>query len=363
MQIHILAFLFFAPPFFACQQDQEKTLSTAAANIAFQSVAAGLQSPEKARTTAANIIFQSTDGGLTWEDVSAGLPQDLQAFCVYADGGKVLLGSESGLYHKTNPPMAQAWEKEAFLDERITNILPGKAGPYICSYGSGFFQEMPGTGIWKPMHTYLKDKTILTVLETPDGTLFAGCDSGLFKSADGGATWKQVFADGMVNSLVAADGVLIGGGARGLMRSTDGGEHWDSVLTEDGWTQKTEFIGGRFVAITRGIGTLKEVNEDPERMAARLRTSADGGKTWQRMDANLASVRLTSNIDESLEPVWAVNDIKQSGEYLFCSLDTGVFRSNDQGKTWRFVFPSIRKRAFTLAVSGGVIYAVIGGGC
>ena len=314
MRIHILAFLLF-----------------------FQCLAACQQGPEKVWPSATNIVFQSVDGGQTWQDVSAGLPEGLEVGSVFAGGGEVFLGSESGLYRSTNPLAAGAWEVS--LDNKITDIFPGRAGPYACSYGSGFFQEMSGTGIWVPMHNTLKDKTIHTVLEAQDSTVFVCCDSGIFKSADSGKTWKQVFAEGMVMSLVAADGVLVGGGFRGVLRSTDGGEHWDWVLTEDGAALRTGLIDGGVAVITYDGWTQQ------------LRTSADNGKTWQRIDG------------ERLPPVRFLCDIKQAGEYLFCSQDAGIFRSSDQGKTWELVFPSRGSKVFNLAVSGQLIFAVMLIGC
>ena len=354
MQIRILAFLLFFQSFAACQQDSAR--SVAAANIGFQSIASGQQSPEKARPSAANIIFQSTDGGKTWQDVSAGLPADLEVWGVFADGGEVVLGSESGLYRSSATSSAPIWGKDFFCGEKITNISSGPTGSYFCSYGSGFFREIPGTGIWMPMHNTLKDKTVRTVLETPDGALFVGCDSGIYKSADSGQTWKHVFDEGLVLNIVASGGVLIGGGMRGVLRSTDGGEHWDVVLDEDILAKKTGLIGDRFVTI---LGTEDPSKVSPEGITNRLRTSADGGKTWQRMEKALLPIESIYDMDLRLLQTRDIYDIVQAGEYLFCSFDTGIFRSSDWGKTWEPVLPSDGKKVFIMAVSGKVVYAVM----
>ncbi|MBK6932880.1 MAG: exo-alpha-sialidase, partial [Saprospirales bacterium] len=317
-----------------------------------------------------NIVFRSADGGQTWQDVSAGLPGDLQVRGVFAGGDEVLLGAESGVYRSNTAPVAPIWEKALFLNENITAIFPGRAGPYACSYWNGFFQEIL-PGIWEPVHTAMKDKMVHTVLETPDGTVFVGCDSGIFKSADGGKTWKQVFAEGMVTSLVASDDVLVGGGFRGVLRSTDGGEHWGWVLTEDGMALKTGRIGGNFVAITSGFGPPGAETTHPVGLAAnRLRSSTDGGKTWQRMDESLSAALFSPALSiKNMDARWsglprAINDIEQVGEYLFCSLEAGVFRSADQGKTWTLVLPSYDGKSFEMTKLGNVIFAVsINAGC
>jgi photosystem II stability/assembly factor-like uncharacterized protein len=359
MQIHIIAFLLFFQSFAACQQDQGNALPLAA-SIGLPSTASCQQGTEKARPTAANIIFQSTDGGQTWQDVSAGLPVDFGVGRIFADGGEVFLASESGLYHSSSATLVPKWEKEFFLNEKITDVFPGSAGPYASSYEIGFFQEMPGTDIWNPMHNALKDKRVRTILETSNGNIFVGCESGIFKSTDGGITWKHVFKEG-VNSFAASGDVLICGGYRGMLRSTDGGEHWDCVLSGAGGAYNTKLIGDRFVTITDGEESWGEVSSDG--MMNRLYASADNGKTWQRMDEGISQIRLLDEMLDVTPPTRVINDIEQAGEYLFCSLNAGIFRSSDWGKTWELVRPSNGKKMISLAVSGQVIYAVVVVGC
>jgi len=359
MQIHILAFLFFFQSFAACQQDHGNPLPLTA-SIGLQSTASGPQCAEKAQPTAANIVFQSTDGGQTWQDVSAGLPVDFGVGRIFADGSEVFLASESGLYHSSTALVAPKWEKELFLNEKISDVFPGQNGLYASSYRNGFFKGILGTGIWTPMHNALKDKTVRTVFETPNGNIFVGCESGIFKSTDGGSTWKQVFDEG-VNSFAASGDVLICGSYRGMLRSTDGGEHWDLVLTGAGGAYNTKLIGVRFVTITDGDKPWNEASSDG--MTNRLYSSADNGKTWQRMDEGIAQIRIGDEMFDFFPPTRVINDIEQAGEYLFCSLNAGIFRSSDWGKTWELVRPSNGKKMLNLAVSGKVIYAVVVVGC
>lgn len=289
------------------------------------------------------------------------MPEGSFISCIFATGDEIVLGAEDGLYRSSAAAVVPVWEKDFFCNERITSISPGRNGSYFSSYGSGIFQEMPGTGIWIPLHNNLKDKTIRTVLETPDGTLLVGCDSGIFKSADGGKTWKQVYNGGMVVNIVTSGNVLIGGGHRGVLRSTDGGEHWESVLNENIMAKNTGLIQDRFVTI---FGTEDPTKISPEGITNRLRVSPDGGKTWQRMEQVQLPVEGMYDMDERLSQTRDIYDIVQVGEYLFCSFDTGIYRSADQGKTWELVFASTEKRVLSnMTVSGNVIYAVMGGGC
>lgn len=362
--MRLLAFLLFFQGFFACQQNPEMD-RLSAADIAISSVATNRKGADNKQPAAANVVLKSMDGGQTWQDVSAGLPKDLGIGSVLANGDEVFLGTSDGLYRSSTDSNRPTWQKEVLLWSGVSNLIPGKAGPYICSVGTGSFQELPGTGVWMPMHNTLKDKTVNTILETPDGTFFVGCNSGIYKSADGRKTWKKVFEGSMVTSLVAADGVLVAGGSKGLLRSTDGGEHWSPVLTEDGSIRNTDFVDGRFVCISNNGGPWKEVEADPEGKSSKMRASSDGGKTWQRMDADLSLERFKDDMSERLAMTRGIYDIKQAGQYLFCSLDAGIFRSSDHGKTWKLVRAATGTKRFLLTVSGQVLYAVMvnGGGC
>lgn len=343
MQIHILTLLLFFQSLAACQQDQGKNQSVTA-SLAFLSTPGNQQCSQKALPTAANVVFQSVDGGQTWQDVSNGLPDNIAVGRVYADGSEIYLASEGGLYHRSTALVAPVWDKEAFLEEKITNIFPGQSGLYVSSYGNGFFKSIPTTGIWTPMHHALEDKTVRTILDAPNGAIFVGCESGIYKSADGGNSWKQVYAEVGANSLAVSGDVLICGIYGGLLRSTDGGEHWDSVLSGHGSAFGTKRIEGGFVTVTDG-GAWREGKPN------RLYTSSDNGKTWQRIDEGLPLVR-------------DIYDIAQAGKYLFCSTDAGISRSADGGKTWELVRPRAdEKEMFHLAVSGQMVFAVMVFGC
>lgn len=356
MKIHIFVFLLVMQSLGACQQGQDN-VQTLAANI----VAPSLTVAENAPPSATDIVFQSEDGGQTWQDVSAGLPKDLQPGVVFADGGEIVLSTQYGLYRSSNTSADLLWKKAFLTEDRITHIFQGSSGLYACSYGRGLFQNLPGTDIWMNLNITLKDRSVRTVLETRDRNLFVGTDNGIFKSADGGQTWKQVCEGGLVLDIVESDGVLIAGGARGVLRSTDGGEHWDVALNESILAKKTGLIGDRFFTI---LGTKDASKVNPEGITSRLRVSTDGGKTWQRMDRALGPLPCVYEMDERLSEALDIYDIVQAGEYLFCSFDTGIFRSSDYGKSWELVFPSDGKTAFRFAVSGKRIYAVKGfAGC
>lgn len=299
------------------------------------------QKNKNGTTGATNIIFKSTDNGQTWHDISEGLPANLQAESFVEKDRELYIQTGNEIYRSSQLSPALFWQKENLPDQN-SSLTPGKTGIVAYNYQHGqFLQKMNGTGLWMPMYTNLPTKQVRTIFEMASGTAFIGSDKGLFKSTDSGKTWKQVHTGGWVMKLIESDGVLLATSQGGILRSTDEGENWELVISEGGVGIAVERINGGFAAIT--YNTTSETR--------RVRTSYDGGKTWQPIDAGLpASLSIASII--------------QVGDYLFCGHPGGIFRSADKGKTWKLILPSIGTKVFNLYGSGNVIYAIPrAGGC
>jgi photosystem II stability/assembly factor-like uncharacterized protein len=292
-----------------------------------------------------NIVFRSNDGGQTWQDISEGLPENLQGDGIqrdafFANDSGLSLRAGNGIYHSKPNSTAPFWTKEIFSDKQ-GSIAPGKTGIFAYNWDGQFLQKINGTSLWSPVYTNLQENEVRTVFETSGGTVFIGSENGLFKSTNSGKTWKQVRARGWVMQLVESNGVLMARSQNGILRSTDDGENWDCMLNEGGVGNDIERIKGGFAAIV----------SNTHLMARTVRASYDGGKTWQPIDAGLpADLRIASII--------------QVGEYFFCGHPNGIYRSSDKGKTWQLLLPSIENKVFNLSVSGKVIYAIPrSGGC
>lgn len=326
----------------------------------------------------ANIIFKSTDGGKTWQDISKGLPENLQRAGIRGDGffandRGFYLRAGNGVYHSEPNSTTSFWTKEIFPGKQA-NISPGKNGIFAYNFRGQFLQKINGTSNWSPvyenfqeqavrldgtvdwMYTHFKEKFVRTVFETTGGTVFIISNNSLFRSANNGKTWKQVHVGGGPMKLVESSGVLLATYNEGILRSTDDGQNWDRVISEEGVGIAVERIDGGFAAIINNSTT--QTNS--------IHISMDSGKTWNAIGEDLLP-SWSSLLMKKMGLLQSSSDIlsiKQMDKYLLCGRSDGIFRSSDMGKTWQQLsLPPTKNYGFNLSVSGNVIYAIPYKGC
>jgi photosystem II stability/assembly factor-like uncharacterized protein len=175
-----------------------------------------------------------------------------------------------------------------------------------------------------------------------------GYGDGVYKSIDGGKSWAKVgleksehigkilFDPRDSNTVyVAAQGPLWGpGGDRGLYKTTDGGKTWKKILNiseNSGITdvvldpRNPDILLAASYQRRRHVWTL--INGGPE---SAIHRSTDAGKTWTKITAGLPKVDL-GRIGLAVAP--------SSPDVVFAWVEAadgkgGIFRSMDSGITW-----------------------------
>lgn len=327
---------------FACQEQQDAP-QPEATPASFNTIAAAQMTDSNRKPFAENVIFQSVDAGQTWLDAGAGLPKDIESGMLFTTGGELFFNTAYGLFHKDGYASTPVWQKEIFPDKRIEEIFPGKSSLYGHTAGVGFFTELQGSGIWIHVGNTLEGRSVRTLVEAPDGSVLVGSDTGIYKSTDGCKSWKQVFKGDMVTSIYHADKFLFAGGLQGLLRSASDGEHWDLIETSIGRAYHIGIIESGVTAIFEGVSPYKDSIQ--KRIKNDLLVSADGGETWTSLDASLPSDQV-------------IFGIVQSGDYLFCSLDSGIYRSGDKGSSWKLVHATKGKERFDVVASSKSVFAI-----
>ena len=275
---------------------------------------------------AAGGVFKSTDGGVTW------LP-------VFDDQPVSSIGAIAVSPKNSN----------------IVWVGTGEAAPRnSVSVGRGVFLSLDAGKTWKNVGLEKTEKIARIIIhpDNPDIVFVAALgatwgdspERGVFKTADGGRTWKKVL---YVNEKTGAADLAMdpsnpnkllvsmwehrrlpwfftsGGPGSGLFISTDGGEKWDRLTTANGLPAGDLGRGGLAFA----PGSPKIVYALLEAKKSVLLRSADGGYNFQ-------VVNDTANIDNRpfyYSRLW----VNPQNENLVYMLATQLSVSEDGGKTFR----------------------------
>jgi photosystem II stability/assembly factor-like uncharacterized protein len=172
---------------------------------------------------------------------------------------------------------------------------------------------------------------------------------GIYRSKDGGKTWENlglketqhiariiVHPDNSDVVWAAAQGPLWNkGGERGVYKTTDGGATWKRVLGNEEWTGATDLI-----IDPRDPDVLYAATWDRHRTVAALmgggpgsgiHKSTDGGETWEELTNGLPKSNM-GKIGLAISP--------QQPDVLYAAIELdrktgGVFRSADRGASWK----------------------------
>jgi photosystem II stability/assembly factor-like uncharacterized protein len=180
------------------------------------------------------------------------------------------------------------------------------------------------------------------------GGRHVGFGDGVYRSRDGGARWENVglkdsqhITEIIVNPKdpdvvwVASQGPLWSkGGERGVYKTTDGGESWKKVLGDGEWTGASALV-----IDPRDPDVLYAATWQHQRTVAAylgggpesgLHRTTDGGESWGKLTEGLPEGNM-GKIGLAISP--------QNPDVLYASIELnrregGVYRSTDRGSSW-----------------------------
>lgn len=105
----------------------------------------GKKTIEGTKSRPVNIVFRSSDGGQTWQDISEGLPENLQREGVWSRGlfandRGLYLRAGNGVYHSEPNSTNRFWTKEIFPGKQ-REITPGKNGIFAYNFRGQFLKK------------------------------------------------------------------------------------------------------------------------------------------------------------------------------------------------------------------------------
>lgn len=169
----------------------------------------------------------------------------------------------------------------------------------------------------------------LAVHPTQPRTIFAGGDTGVFVSDDGGAKWQRVASEGNVPTIWSlaidpTDPHILFAGTRpaGVYRSRDGGQRWEKLAVD---IAKECSIGTPFVTSVVVDPTDHRVVWAGVEIDGVFR-SLDGGETWTHVEAGLYDPDIHAMAVATSRPT-----------RVFASTARELFASDDMGDKWQAI--------------------------
>ncbi|HVA71605.1 MAG TPA: exo-alpha-sialidase [Candidatus Limnocylindrales bacterium] len=258
-------------------------------------------------------IFKSTDGGKTWHYAGLGDTHTISAVAVDPKNPDIVYASSMGHVFKPNAERGvfkstdggQTWNKVLFVNDETGAI----------------------DLVMEPNDPHVLYAAMWQATRTPWSLSSGGPGSGLYKSTDGGAHWTNLTRnDGFPQGVLGRIGVsvtasnpdvvytIVQAKHGGVFRSDDGGKSWKRVNAEWKLRQRAFYYMSIF-ADPKDPNTVYAPEVDA------LWVSRDGGKTFKKLK--------TPHGDNHI--VWINPDDPQ---IMLEGNDGGATVTTNGGKTW-----------------------------
>ncbi len=334
-------------------------------------------------------VWKTLNGGLTWSvawpnDAVGAVgaiaidPRDQNAVWVgtgepnlrndvsYGDG--VWLTDDGGR-HWRNLGLRDTWAISAIaIDPRNSRrvLVAAVGNPYRDSSQRGVFLTTDAGRTWRrtlylgpssgasdiaidPLHPGVVFAGIWQFRRVPWSFTSGGRLDGVFKSIDGGVTWRRLRGNGLPDGEMGRIGVAVRGGrvyaliqSRNgvLWRSDDEGARW-RLMTRDTLVNQRPFYMSRLAIDPRNIDHVFFSSED-------LIETHDGGHTFDDV---------TGAVHQDHHGLW----ISRDGRRIIEANDGGAPISIDGGETWDWRFNVVLAQVYRLGYDTRNPYRVCGG--
>jgi ligand-binding sensor domain-containing protein len=184
-------------------------------------------------------VFRSHDDGKSWQSVNAGLKRlEVKALMAADDG--LYAGTSDGVYRLNEPEDRWSVVTTGLDDVLVHTLARSTDGTlYAGTSGKGVLRFKRHSSGWSRMQHGLKnhegmiENFIRVLVIDQDQSILAGTfDGGVFRSADGGLTWRSIsraLPNDSIRGIVLLDQGLIVATGNGVFKTSDKGKQWIPV--------------------------------------------------------------------------------------------------------------------------------------
>lgn len=274
-------------------------------------------------------VFRSLDGEI-WRPASTGLPTSTVT-ALYAQQGLLIAGSRSdGLYTSSNQGSSWYPHSVGLTDLNITGVIGSADHVYITTGSGGLYEFKPDltSSLVVTGPTYTGYSTVISLLASWRGLYAGTAGQGVLLTTNNGDTWvsrNSGLDTASVRALTESGGYLIAGRSEGwagpdsgLYRSVDGGLSW---RVSNVGLQNPGFSGVPALLTAGGIVYSGVASTDGR---GGVYASTDDGASWKQ-----------------LLPMEFPDALSVSGDTI-CAADAwdskpNVALSINKGLTWRSI--------------------------
>src|SRR5262245_30852978 len=299
-------------------------------------------------------VFKSTDGGANWLPTAGVAPGQAESVVVdpqnprnvYAAGRREVFKSTDGgiswLEMKIDPGSINWGDWRLALNPQNPNIIFALAGGDDDVGVGGVWKSVDGGATWRQTPLRAFPSSLIVDRRDPE-VIYVGGWQAVHQSIDGGETWAQLAAGiGLLNLAIDREdsNVLYLGAGNGVFKSPDRGRTWSEVpilLANDVKVSVDPHQPATVYASTRR-GSFK---------------SMDGGANWRAMSGSLPDV---------IPAAWDPKDPRT----IYYTSNDGLSKSMDGGFTWRRLYTGLATahvgRIVTDPHRSGTVYAFASNG-